>query len=298
MVETSKTRTVDFPAFADLSETVRGAKNPVLVGPTESWWNTRTPDGLGTLAMNRTGDTTVEAEAWGPGAEWLLEQAPKLLGADDDLTGFEPTGELGRLWRRKPWLMSRTDRPWDAIVGAVFGQKVQTFHAKKSRKALARKHGDEAPGPRGGWILPAPESVAEMGYADFHPLNVERKRAEILIRVANELRRIGDLTDRTPEQAQARLQRIRGIGPWTAAMITATSMGHADAVPVGDLHIPNTVAWLLAKEERATDERMLELLEPYEGHRWRVIRLAKSSGPAPRRGPRLALYGSGLEMGR
>ena len=81
-------------------------------------------------------------------------------------------------------------------------------------------------------------------------------------------------------------------------MITATSMGDADAVPVGDLHIPNTVAWLLAKEERANDDRMLELLEPYAGHRWRVIRLAKSSGPAPRRGPRLDLYGSGLEKGR
>ncbi len=292
------TRKVDFPGTIDLIETVRGAKNPVLVGPTESWWSTRTPDGLGTLAMNRIADTVVEAQAWGPGAEWLLDQTPKLLGADDDVSGFKPEGELGRLWRKKPFLMARTDRPWDAIVGAVFGQKVQTFHAKKSRKALARKYGDPAPGPKAGWILPPPETVAEMGYANFHPLNVERKRAEILIRVANELRRIGDLSDRTPAQAQARLQRIRGIGPWTAAMITATSMGDADAVPVGDLHIPNTVAWLLAKEERANDDRMLELLEPYAGHRWRVIRLAKSSGPAPRRGPRLDLYGSGLEKGR
>ncbi len=298
MTGASHKRTVEFPTTIDLTETVRGAKNPVLVGPTESWWSTRTPDGLGTLAINRIAPGMVEAEAWGPGAEWLLEQTPKLLGADDDLTGFKPTGELAKIWQKRPFLMARTDRPWDAIVGAVFGQKVQTFHAKKSRKALARAHGDPAPGPKKGWILPPPETVAEMGYADFHPLNVERKRAETLIRVARELRRIGDLSERTPEQAQARLQRIRGIGPWTAAMVTATSMGHADAVPVGDYHIPNTVAWLLAKEERADDARMLELLEPYAGHRWRVIRLAKSSGPAPKRGPRLSLYGSGLEMGR
>lgn len=109
---------------------------------------------------------------------------------------------------------------------------------------------------------------------------------------------MGDLTSRTPAQVQDRLQHIRGIGPWSAAMVTATAMGDPDAVPVGDFHIPNTVAWHLAGEARATDARMLELLEPYAGHRWRVIRLAKASGSAPRYGPKLSLNGSGLEMGR
>ena len=66
-------------------------------------------------------------------------------------------------------------------------------------------------------------------------------------------------------------------------------MGDADAVPVGDYHIPNTVAWALAGEPRGTDERMLELLEPYRGHRRRVITLIKSAGiSAPKYGPKLA----------
>ena len=54
--------------------------------------------------------------------------------------------------------------------------------------------------------------------------------------------------------------------------------------PVGDFHMPNAVAWHLAGEPRGTDARMLELLEPYVGHRWRVIRLAKASGSAPSTG--------------
>jgi len=61
-------------------------------------------------------------------------------------------------------------------------------------------------------------------------------------------------------------------------------------VPVGDFHIPNTVSWALAGEPRGSDERMLELLEPFAGHRGRVIRLLKSAGfSAPKYGPRKAI---------
>lgn len=292
-------RVFDIPAWIELASTVRGAKDPVLVGPSEVRWNTRTPDGVGSLELERTGAKTVHGRAWGPGAEWMLEQAPLLLGTDDDVSGFEPPpGRLADLWRRKPFLLGRTDRLWDSLVGGVFGQKVQVDNARKSRRQLARRYGDEAPGPSGGWILPSPSRVAELGYADLHPLGVERKRADILLRVAREMPRIEGMTrTRTAQQVTARLQHIRGIGPWTAAMVTAAAMGDADAVPVGDFHIPNTIAWHLAREERGTDERMLELLEPWAGHRWRIIRLAKSSGGAPKRGPKLSLTGDGLHLG-
>ena len=269
-----------------------------MVGPGETWWSTRTPDGTGTLRLTRTADTEVTAEAWGDGRQWLLEQAPRLLGGDDDLDGFEPTGPVADAWVRSPFLLSRTDRPWDALVGGVFGQKVQVTKAHQSRRLLARRFGDPAPGPTQGWILPSPATVADMSYADFHPLGVERKRAEILIRVAAELRRLPNLTQTsTPTQVKARLQRIRGIGPWTANMVAAVAMGDPDAVPVGDYHIKNTVAWFLEKEPRATDDRMLELLEPYAGHRWRVVRLAKGSGKAPKYGPRMSLTSDGMHRG-
>ncbi len=292
-------RTVPVPTSLDLRNTVRGAKNPVMVGPTEALWATRTPDGPGTLLLDRIADDRVSAEAWGPGAGWLLDQTPRLLGHEDDTAGFRPPpGRLGDLWRRRPFLLARTDRPWDALVGAILGQKVQIRNAVRSRRLLAARHGDPAPGPARGAILPPPERVAEMGYHHFHPLGVERKRAEIIIRVARELPRLDALTDRTPDEVKARLQRIRGIGPWTAAMVTAVAMGDADAVPVGDFHLPNTVSWALAGEPRGTDARMLELLEPWVGHRWRILRLAKSSGPAPRYGPKLSLRGDGLHLGR
>ena len=68
------------------------------------------------------------------------------------------------------------------------------------------------------------------------------------------------------------------------------ALGDADAVSVGDYHLPNVVAWALAGEPRGDDARMLELLEPYRGHRGRVMRLLLAGGVGPpRRGPRLQL---------
>ena len=90
--------------------------------------------------------------------------------------------------------------------------------------------------------------------------------------------------------ARRRLRALPGVGAWTAAEVALVALGDADAVPIGDYHLPHMVAWNLAGEPRATDERMLELLEPFAGHRGRVIRLLTLGGAgAPRFGPRMQL---------
>jgi 3-methyladenine DNA glycosylase/8-oxoguanine DNA glycosylase len=122
----------------------------------------------------------------------------------------------------------------------------------------------------------------------FHPFGVEQRRTETLLRAAVAADRLERCAD--PAQATARLTAIAGIGPWTAAEAVRTAFGDADAVSVGDYHIPNTVAWALAGEPRGTDARMLELLEPYRGHRGRVCTLLALAGlRAPRFGPRMPI---------
>ena len=254
-----------------LATTVRGAKNPVMVGPTETLWSTRTPDGPGSLVLERIGDTEVEALAWGPGTEWLLEQAPRLLGNDDDLTGFEPTGDLGRRWRRRPFLLARTDRLWDAVIGGVFGQKVQVQRAVKARRMLARRYGEPAPGPHRAWVLPAPERVAEMGYYEFHPLGVEKKRADILLRVAREFPRIERSlgAEPTPEALQSRLRHVRGIGVWTAEIYAKFSLGRADAFAAGDLALQESARRLFELEDRPTERELRKMAEAWSP--WRSV---------------------------
>jgi 3-methyladenine DNA glycosylase/8-oxoguanine DNA glycosylase len=129
-----------------------------------------------------------------------------------------------------------------------------------------------------------------MPYHEFHPFGIERRRAEILRRIARHANRLQEAANMPVADAYRRIRGIPGVGAWTAAKTGLTALGDADAVPVGDYHLPNSVAWVLAGEERADDDRMLELLEPYAGHRGRVIRLIQAAGVhAPKRGPRAPL---------
>ena len=91
------------------------------------------------------------------------------------------------------------------------------------------------------------------------------------------------------DAAYARLTALPGIGPWTAAEVMVRAVGDPDALSVGDFHLPNLVAFALAGEIRGDDARMIELLEPWRGHRARVIRLLEVSGLRPPAfGPRFA----------
>ena len=84
------------------------------------------------------------------------------------------------------------------------------------------------------------------------------------------------------------LTSLPGVGLWTSAETRIRAYGDADAVSVGDYHLAHQVGYALTGH-RVDDDGMVELLEPWRGHRQRVIRLIMLSGAfEPRRGPRLA----------
>jgi 3-methyladenine DNA glycosylase/8-oxoguanine DNA glycosylase len=112
----------------------------------------------------------------------------------------------------------------------------------------------------------------------------------VIRELARRAGRLDRLADLPASEARDRLALLPGLGPWTAAEVAIVALGDADAVSVGDYHLPHNVSWILAGEPRATDARMLELLEPFAGHRGRVLRLIAASGVgAPRFGPRQPL---------
>jgi 3-methyladenine DNA glycosylase/8-oxoguanine DNA glycosylase len=253
----------------------------------------RTEAGPATLHLVSTGPSTVEAEAWGPGGEAALDGAPGLVGALDDAAGFLPVHPIvAETWRRRPGVrLTRSGQVVQALIPAIVEQKVTGHEARRAYERLTVATGEPAPGPLQGLRLPPdPARVAELGTFAFHPFGVERRRAEVLRRVGREAARLDALVAAEPAEARARLQAIPGIGPWTAAEVARLALGDPDAVSIGDYHLPNLVAWALAGEARADDERMLELLEPYRGHRGRVQRLLEASGvAAPRFGPRMPI---------
>jgi 3-methyladenine DNA glycosylase/8-oxoguanine DNA glycosylase len=176
-------------------------------------------------------------------------------------------------------------------VPAILEQKVTGQQAHRGLAGLTRVHGEAAPGPP-EWrlrLLPPPAVLAALPYYAYHPFDVEQRRAEVIRRVAARAAWFEAIVDLPLVEAYARLTAVPGIGPWTAAEVGVRALGDPDAVSVGDFHLPNLVAFALAREPRADDARMLELLEPYRGQRARVVRLLELSGiRPPRYGPRLS----------
>lgn len=264
----------------------------IRFGSGRVWRTTRTVDGAASVVLTHTGDE-VRAEAFGPGADRALAAVPAILELDGD-DGPIPAGHplVAHLARRFPGVrIPRTGAVLESLVPAILEQKVTGQEAHRALSGLTRVHGEAAPGPA-EWRLrlaPAPAVLAALPYYAYHPFGVERRRAELIRRVATRATWFEAAADLPWPEAYTRLTAVPGIGPWTAAEVGARAFGDPDTVSVGDFHLPNLVAFALAGEPRADDARMLELLEPYRGHRARVVRLLELSGiRAPRYGPRLS----------
>jgi 3-methyladenine DNA glycosylase/8-oxoguanine DNA glycosylase len=281
----SRTFRLDAPLDLRLTlrHLVRGTADPMMrLGPDRAIRATRTADGPATVELVAArGELRVEA--WGPGAEIALAAAAALVGLDDDRVGFDPgRGLVGELDRRLPGLrIGRTGAVLEALVPAILEQKVTGIEARRGYRGIIARWGDVAPGPFGLRLLPRPEILASIPYHELHPLGIERRRADLIRIVGARAARFEEIVALPREDAYRRLRALPGLGPWTAAEVALRALGDADAVSVGDFHLPNLVAFALAGEPRATDARMLELLEPYRGQRGRVIRLLEASGIRP-----------------
>jgi 3-methyladenine DNA glycosylase/8-oxoguanine DNA glycosylase len=218
-----------------------------------------------------------------------------MFGAATGTLADAPDAVVASLARRRPGVrVTRTGSVLDALIAAIVEQKVTGSEAHRVWHGLVRRHGAPAPGPSeiGLRVFPAPATLAALPYWAYHELGLERRRADLIRAIAARPAAFEGIVELPLDEAHARLVAVPGIGPWTAAEVAVRALGDADAVSVGDYHLPNLVAWALAHEPRADDARMLDLLEPYRGRRALVVRLLESSGiRAPRYGPRLAPRG-------
>lgn len=257
----------------------------------DGWWLTaRTPNGPGTLRIRRTREELV-GDAWGEGADWLLEALRAIAGLDDDPNSFTTDHPLvGELHRSNPGLrFGRTGLVFDALVVAIVGQKVTGSEASWAMRGLRGAFADVAPGPRRGLSMPPdPERMAAAPYWAYHELHLEKRRAEVLRRVAKEFAAIEATSSQPPESAARVLDQHSGVGPWTVAKTLVVSHGDPDQVEVGDFHVKHIVVFHLTGRPRGSDEEMVGLLEPFRPQRGRVVRLLHTLGHEPKFGPRMA----------
>lgn len=256
------------------------------------WRTAPTPDGPASLRLSIE-DSSVAAEAFGPGARWMLDSVPGLVGEFDDPSGFEPAHEpVRQAWLRYPGVrLVRTGLVFDQLVPSILEQLVAGLEAHRAWRELLRRYGTPAPGPApaGMRVAPYPRQLLSIPDWGWHQCGIDGARRRTILRAASVASRMDQCASMSIVDAVARLKVVPGVGPWTAAETVQRALGAPDEVSVGDYNLPSMVGWTLFG--RAMDDtEMLTALKPYAPHRQRAMRYIELIGRMPpRRAPRATL---------
>ena len=170
--------------------------------------------------------------------------------ADDELLGRT----LKELRGKRPLRLGSVTQ---SLVRAVCGQLIESSRARRIERRLIR-----ATCPTDG-VLHAPPSPA--AFAGFAPPELQRydlsaRKAATIVRLCRTLD-LERLRDVAPAGVAKRLQRERGLGPWSVGVIGIEGLGCYDFGLVGDLGLIKLCSALLGR--RAEPEDTAELLARY-----------------------------------
>ena len=295
----------------DLSRTLgpllRGNSDPSFSVQGNIIWNAfTTTDGPATLRLSPAGSAALEfrvdAQAWGPGAAAAIGSVPRLLGADDDWQEFDQPAfhatlpQMVREARRRSLALRlpSSGRMIDQLVPIILEQKVTVIEARRAYRYLVHRYGSPAPqagilAPAGLMLPPTSARWLQVPSWEWHKAGVGPQRSATVMRALRSAVALERLAALPALEAAAKMQAIPGIGVWTAAEVVQRTHGCPDSISVGDYHLAAYVGAALTGC-RTDDAGMLRLLEPWKGHRQRVVRMIQSSGfRNPTFGPRMTI---------
>lgn len=230
---------------SDATRTFRdGILNAALPGGRAVAW--QRPDGIVCLRATR---------------EEALERMRFCLGIDDDHTPFVLR------FRRDPMIGPTVQRMRGlrpirlatvahALLRALCGQLILASEARAMERRIIRAATERHDG------LSAPPTTADL--ARFSPAQLRRlglhaRRGATLSRLcAWELER---LKDQPTEAVAARLDRERGLGPWSVGVVCLEGLGRFEKGLEGDLGLVKLLAAMRGR--RVEGWETAELLEPY-----------------------------------
>jgi 3-methyladenine DNA glycosylase/8-oxoguanine DNA glycosylase len=290
-----------------LGPLLRGNSDPSFCVQGDVIWNAFTaPTGPATLRLapagGEAGGPWVDVQAWGPGAAAAVQAAPRLLGADDDWRGFdEPSfhatlpGMVREARRRSQSLrLPASGRMVDQLVPIILEQKVTVIEARRAYRYLVHRYGTPAPTaglstPAGLVVAPTAAQWLQIPSWEWHKAGVGPQRSATVMRALRSAVALERLATLPAAEAAEKMQVIPGIGLWTAAEVVQRTHGCPDSIAVGDYHLAAYVGAALTGR-RTDDAGMLRLLEPWRGHRQRVVRMIQSTGyRKPTFGPRMTI---------
>jgi 3-methyladenine DNA glycosylase/8-oxoguanine DNA glycosylase len=290
-----------------LGPLLRGNSDPSFSVQGGVIWNAfTTADGPATLRLSPAGSADLEfrvdVQAWGPGAGAAIRSVPRLLGADDDWQEFDHAAfhatlpHMVREARRRSLALRlpSSGRMIDQLVPIILEQKVTVIEARRAYRYLVHRYGSPAPqagilAPAGLMLPPTAGQWLQVPSWEWHKAGVGPQRSATVMRALQSAAALERLASLPSVEAAAKMQTIPGIGIWTAAEVVQRTHGCPDSISVGDYHLAAYVGAALTGR-RADDAGMLRLLEPWNGHRQRVVRMIQSTGfRKPTFGPRMTI---------
>lgn len=250
------------------------------VGDHLVWRTARPADGPVLARIQQLDQHTVTCTAWGPGSDWFVDRLPALLGDGDDHAGFHHADHalVRKIHRASDWLrLPSSGLVFEALVGAVLEQRVTVAEALDARNRLIAWHGELPPASVRGMpdhlrVMPTPRAWGSIPSWDWHRAGCDVHRAATIRRAATVAGRLDETSGMERTAGLRRMRAVRGIGVWTVAETWQRSHGDPDLVSYGDTHLARFVGYALTGGP-VDDEGMEELLEPWRGHRHRVVRL-------------------------
>jgi 3-methyladenine DNA glycosylase/8-oxoguanine DNA glycosylase len=221
------------------------------------WFAARLGSEVARAAQRADGTIVIAAES-----DEGVERMRFMLALDDDHSEFRRRFSndpfLGRTVRvLAGYRPLRTATVAQAVLRAVAAQLIQARHARAIERRITR-----AVSAVGG-PLAAPPTAEALGR--FAPVELCRhglsaRKAAAVVRLCRTLP-LEELRARDGDAVAARLERERGIGPWSIGVIFLEGLGRFDRGLVGDLGLVKLLAAMRGRYVEGWETA--ELLEPY-----------------------------------
>jgi 3-methyladenine DNA glycosylase/8-oxoguanine DNA glycosylase len=219
--------------------------------------NAAVPGGRGVAWQRPDGTICLRATS-----EQALEEVRFCLGIDDDHTPFALRFQrdpligtaVGRLRGLRPLRLATVAQ---ALLRALCGQLILASEARAMerriiRAATARRDGLSVP--------PTTADLARFSPAELRRLGLHARRGATLARLTRSVE-LERLKGETTAAAADRLERERGLGPWSVGVVCLQGLGRFERGLQGDLGLVKLLAEMRGR--RVEGWETAELLEPY-----------------------------------
>jgi 3-methyladenine DNA glycosylase/8-oxoguanine DNA glycosylase len=193
-----------------------------------------------------------------------LDELRFVLGLEDDHSEFLARFREDPLLRRAlPHLRGlrpvRVSTVTHALLRAVCGQLITAKRAREIERKVIRAATPQLLGSR-LHAPPSPATFARFAPAELRRLGLGARRGATLVRLCRsfDLERLRSLPT---ADAADRLERERGLGPWSVGVVCLEGLGRVERGLVGDLGLVKLCSALRGRRVQAWETA--ELLEPY-----------------------------------